>query len=173
METAGILLPSDFFEMPATELAPLILGKILVRTLPDGNSIQVPITEVEVYYGMEDKACHASKGMTPRNRIMFGRGGYIYMYLIYGMYWMFNIVTGPEGHPEALLVRGTGSVKGPGRVTRHLQMDQSFYGESLVDSNRIHLLEAPPVADFITAPRVGIEYAGEPWVSMPWRFMCR
>ena len=102
---------------------------------------------------------------------MFGPGGTIYMYLVYGMHWMFNIVTGPEGNPEALLIRGTGSVFGPGRVTRHLQLDGSFYGEDIAHSDRIWLEDATPAISFTTGPRVGIGYAGEPWVSIPWRFI--
>lgn len=163
-------LDHTFFCRDALTVAPEILGKSLVRILPGGTRISLPVTEVEAYCGTGDLACHASKGMTARNRVMFGRGGTIYMYLVYGMHWMFNIVTGEPGSPEALLVRGAGSITGPGRVTRHLEMGSDFYGEDLVLSDRIWLEQAPAVKSFSTGPRVGIDYAGEPWVSIPWRF---
>jgi len=169
MYTNGLILPSGFFIRDVLDIAPEILGKILVRTLPDGSEIRLPLTEVEIYRGVEDLACHASKGMTARNRVMFGEGGHIYMYLVYGMHWMFNIVTGPAGSPEALLIRGAGDVFGPGKVTKLLQMDGSFYGESIAASSRIRIENAPEIVHFSTGPRVGIQYAGEPWVSKPWR----
>lgn len=164
-------LDHTFFERDALTIAPEILGKNLVRILPDGTRIMLPVSEVEVYLGTGDLACHASRGLTDRNRVMFGSGGVIYMYLIYGMHWMFNIVTGKEGHPEALLIRGVGDTFGPGRVTKLLQMGRDFYGENLIDSNRIWLEDSPVVRNYTTGPRVGIHYAGEPWVSMPWRFI--
>ncbi len=164
-------LDQSFFCRDALTIAPGILGKTLVRILPDGQRLSFPVTEVEVYLGSGDLACHASKGITERNRVMFDRGGVIYMYLIYGMHWMFNIVTGNEGHPEALLIRGVGTIAGPGRVTRQLQMGRDFYGEDLVTSERIWLEDGPLIEKITTGPRVGINYAGEPWVSMPWRFM--
>jgi len=138
--------------------------------MPDGTKFILPITEVEVYLGEEDQACHASRGVTERNRVMYERGGKIYMYLVYGMHWMFNIVTGEAGHAEALLIRGVGDISGPGRVTRYLQMKRDFYGEDLVTSERIWIEEAPEIEKYSTGPRVGINYAGEPWISAPWRY---
>lgn len=141
--------------------------------MPDGARICLPVTEVEVYRGTEDLACHASKGITERNRVMFRHGGIIYMYLVYGMHWMFNIVTGEAGHPEALLIRGIGDIIGPGRVTKHLKMGGDFYGEDMTCSDRIWLADSPLVNNYITSPRVGINYAGEPWVSIPWRYLIK
>jgi DNA-3-methyladenine glycosylase len=161
----------EFYIRDVLEVGPEILGKILVRTFEDGSELRLPVTEVEMYRGQEDLACHASKGLTERNRVMWGEGGYIYMYLVYGMYWMFNIVTGPENDPQAILIRGVGSVYGPGKVTRLLKMDRSFYGEPLFASSRIRLEDALPVKDYIKGPRVGIHYAAEPWLSMPWRLV--
>lgn len=163
-------LDHTFFCRDALTIAPEILGKSLVREMPGGTRICLPVTEVEVYRGMEDLACHASKGMTERNRVMFGHGGTIYMYLVYGMHWMFNIVTGEAGYPEALLIRGVGDIFGPGRVTKHLGMGRDFYGEDMVRSDRIWLEDRPKVISYTTGPRVGIKYAGEPWISIPWRF---
>jgi len=163
-------LDYTFFSRDALLIAPEILGKTLVRVMPDGSQIVLPVTEVEVYRGSDDMACHANKGMTERNRVMFGPGGMVYMYLVYGMHWMFNIVTGEAGRPEALLIRGIGGVSGPGRVTKHLQMGRDFYDEDLCRSARIWLEDAPAAKNIQTGPRVGIDYAGEPWVSVPWRF---
>jgi DNA-3-methyladenine glycosylase len=165
-------LDRAFFNRDALVIAPEILGKALVRVMPDDTRLVLPVTEVEVYRGMDDRANHASKGMTERNRVMFGQGGIIYMYLIYGMHWMLNIVTGEEGTPEALLIRGIGEIEGPGRVTKHLSIGRDFYGEDLGNSSRIWLEDRPFVENFTTGPRVGINYAGEPWISMPWRFRC-
>jgi DNA-3-methyladenine glycosylase len=169
MHPNALTLTTGFFTRDVLDVAPDILGKMLVRTLQDGSEIRLPVTEVEIYRGTEDLACHASKGITPRNRVMFEEGGSIYMYLVYGMHWMFNIVTGRAASPEALLIRGVGDVFGPGRVTKLLQMDGSFYREPIAASPRIRIENAPSILYYSTGPRVGINYAGEPWVSKPWR----
>ena len=129
------------------------------------------ITETEAYLGEEDLACHASKGRTPRTEIMYADGGAIYVYLIYGMYWLLNFVTGTENHPQAVLIRGIDNIIGSGRVGRELKIDKSFYGESLLTSCRMWLEDAPDTFDFTTAPRVGIDYAGDIWKDKPWRFI--
>ena len=129
------------------------------------------ITETEAYRGGEDRACHASKGMTPRTEVMFGDGGYVYMYLIYGMYWMLNVVASERGIPQAVLVRGIRGTGGPGRLTRKLGLDATFKGEDLVSSERIWIEDGQAKPDYSVTPRVGIDYAGEPWVSKPWRFL--
>lgn len=161
----------DFYCRDVLEVAPGLLGQHLVRVGADGSRSVYVITETEAYRGGEDLACHASKGMTPRTRVMFGEGGYIYMYLIYGMYWMMNVVTGPEGMPQAVLFRGLREVSGPGRLTRLLGVDRDFYGEDLVKSGRIWIEESGMTPAYTTGPRVGVAYAGEPWKDMPWRFL--
>jgi len=82
----------DFYKQDALIVAEKLLGKILVRRLDDGSERHYKITETEAYLGEDDKACHASKGRTPRTEIMYFEGGNIYVYLIYGMYWMLNRV---------------------------------------------------------------------------------
>lgn len=131
------------------------------------------ITETEAYNGLDDKACHASKGKTPRTEVMFREGGLLYVYFVYGMHWMMNIVTGEEGNPQAVLIRGAGDMTGPGRVTRQLGIDGSFNKEDVISSPRIWIEDAGRRPELVTGPRVGIDYAGEPWKSMPWRFMIR
>jgi len=169
----NLRLPHTFFRKQVLDLAPELLGKILVRKFDDDTIQNFIITEVEAYRGTEDLACHASKGRTARTEIMFHDGGVIYVYLIYGMYWMLNIVSGTEGDASAILIRGLEGISGPGRVGKALQLDKSFYGEDLSTSNRIWIEESENKPEFITTPRIGIDYAGEPWISKPWRFIIK
>ncbi len=129
------------------------------------------ITETEAYLGSGDLACHASRGLTPRTAPLWLEGGHLYIYLIYGMYWMLNVVTGRAGEPQAVLIRGAEPYSGPGRVTRGMGIDSSFNREDLITSPRIWIEESGYRPELTAGPRVGIDYAGEPWVSMPWRFM--
>jgi DNA-3-methyladenine glycosylase len=161
----------DFYSQDVLEVAPRLLGQHLVRIDADGTRSAYVITETEAYRGEEDLACHASKGRTPRTEVMFGEGGYLYMYLIYGMYWMMNVVTGVEGIPQAVLFRGLREASGPGRLTRLIHVDREFYGEDLVRSKRIWIESSNLPVGFTSGPRVGIDYAGEPWKSLPWRFL--
>lgn len=163
-------LPLNFFLRDVLEVAPELLGKLMVRQFDDGRIERYRITEVEAYRGTEDRACHASKGRTPRTEVMFQQGGTVYVYLIYGQYWLLNLVTGLDGDASAVLIRGVEGFSGPGRVGRELQLDRSFYGESLIDSSRIWLEDAEPVTDFKTSQRIGVDYAGEEWAGKMWRF---
>lgn len=164
-------LQPGFFRSDAVTLAQNLLGKYLVRRFADGSELRLRITETEAYCGTEDRACHAAKGNTPRTGVMFGPGGRVYVYLIYGQYWMLNFVSGEPGDASAVLIRGLEGINGPGRVGKALQLDKSFYAEDLSGSNRIWVEDAPPCETISAGPRVGIGYAGEPWVSMPWRFL--
>ena len=164
-------LEIDFYKQDAVTVAEKLLGKILVRRMDDGTVSRYRITETEAYLGEEDKACHASKGRTPRTDIMYSEGGKMYVYLIYGMYWMLNIVTGIENHPQAVLIRGIDNIIGSGKVGRELKIDKSYNGEDLLVSKRLWLEDAPEVSSFKTAPRVGIDYAGDEWKNKPWRFI--
>jgi DNA-3-methyladenine glycosylase len=151
-------------------VAPDLLGKSLVIAR-DGVPESYTITETEAYLGEEDRASHARFGKTARNRIMYGPGGFLYIYLIYGIYWMLNIVTGEEGSPQAILIRGLKNLPGPGLLTRGLGIDKSYHGEDLVHSERIWIEDSGEKPVIIQRPRVGIRYAGEPWVSHTWRFL--
>ena len=99
------ILTQGFFKRPAQEVAEDLLGKIIVRRIGK-KRLAVRITELEIYDGFKDLASHASKGQTPRNKIMFAEGGYFYIYLVYGMYYMINITTGEKNYPSAILLRG-------------------------------------------------------------------
>jgi len=159
----------EFFTKDVLEVAPLLPGNIVVRVI-NGVKKEFQIVEVEAYRGTEDLACHACKGRTKRTEIMYHEGGHIYMYLIYGMYWMFNIVTGPKDDPQAILIRSVEGAIGPGRVSRVLEMDKSFYGENIFESDRISIIKGINPVQICSAPRIGIDYAGEYWSKMPWRF---
>ena len=173
MTTDSVRLTNSFFQREVTEVAPDLLGKILVRRFEDGTIHKFKITETEAYRGGEDKACHANKGLTARTKVMFDAGGLVYVYLIYGMCWMLNFVTGETGDSSAVLIRGVEGISGPGRVGRALQLDKSFYGEDLATSTRMWIEDSGLKPQYTTAPRVGINYAGEPWISKPWRFIVK
>ena len=117
-------LRRSFFERPADSVARELIGKILVRRLP-GKELRARVVETEAYLGPRDLASHASKGRTRRTEILFGPAGHAYVYLIYGMYEMLNIVAGPPGGAQAVLIRGAqpldgwqADLSGPGRLTR-------------------------------------------------------
>ena len=163
-------LNKKFFEQDALVVAPALLGKMLV-TKKNKTLKKYKITEVEVYRGEEDEACHAKKGKTKRNVTMYLSGGYLYTYLIYGMYWMMNVVTGKAGHPQAILIRGLEGLEGPGKVTRCLGIDKSYCGENLVASDRIWIENNNESVRYVTLKRIGIDYAGEYWKDKLWRFV--
>ena len=162
-------LSLNFFLRDVLEVAPALIGKLLVRQFEDGRIEKYRITETEAYRGTEDKACHASKGRSQRTEVMFQEGGTVYVYLIYGQYWLLNLVTGITGDASAVLIRGMEGFSGPGRVGRALQLDRTFYGENLFTSSRIWLEDAEPVSEFRTSKRIGIDYSGE-WADKLWRF---
>src|SRR3989344_7369693 len=120
-------LRKSFFIRPALSVAKDLLGKYLVRRLAT-KEIPLMVTEVEAYVGFNDRASHANKGKTERNKVMFSEGGRWYVYFTYGMHWMLNIVTGPKNYPAAVLIRGTDKIRGPGRLTKYLKIDKSFNG---------------------------------------------
>jgi DNA-3-methyladenine glycosylase len=123
----------ELLARPASEVLPILLGATLhVEGVPWW------IVEAEAYEGANDPASHAARGMTPRNRVMFGPPGHLYVYLCYGMHLLANIVVDAEGHPGAVLVRAVEAadgrrVSGPGRVTRALGIDLGDNGRALAD----------------------------------------
>jgi DNA-3-methyladenine glycosylase len=166
----GVRLSKDFYTRDVLDVAPDLPGKILAIKLEDGLLKRFKITEVEAYRGSEDRACHAFKGRTPRTEIMYHEGGRLYIYFIYGMYWMLNIVTGGNNMPQAVLIRGVEGYPGPGKLTKSLGIDKSFYGEDLVLSERIWVENTGSEHEVKNGPRIGIDYAGEYWKSRPWRY---
>ena len=167
----NIKLGQDFFKRDVLQVAPELIGKLLVRRFDSGKVFKSQITEVEAYRGEEDQACHASKGRTSRTEIMYHSGGHVYVYLIYGMYCMLNFVTGERDEPQAVLIRGLKAITGPGRITRSLEIGQDFYGEDLAGSERLWIENGDQKVEVVAGPRIGIDYAGEPWKTIPWRYV--
>jgi DNA-3-methyladenine glycosylase len=169
----GLRLTKDFYLRDVLDVAPGILGKQLVLKNSDKTLKRFLITEVEAYRGPEDLACHASKGRTPRTEIMFHPGGNLYVYFVYGMYWMLNVVTGKIDEPQAVLIRGIEGYNGPGKLTKMLGIDRSYYGEDLTESDRIWIEDAGLKPEYKTSPRIGINYAGDYWKEVPWRYIIK
>ena len=163
-------LNEDFYNDSAVNLAPKLLGKLLCRRV-DGEIKKIRITETEAYYGEQDTACHAHKGKTERTKIMYRNGGVAYIYLCYGIHYMLNIVTGVEGFPEAVLIRGVEGLIGPGRLTKALKIDNTLNGEDLVSSELLWIEDDGYIPNYDATPRVGINYATEEYKNIQWRFI--
>jgi DNA-3-methyladenine glycosylase len=160
----------EYFQKDVLVVAPSLIGNFLCRKLDNGQIVKFVITETEAYRGEEDLACHASKGRTKRTEVMYHNGGKIYVYLIYGMYWLLNIVTGTENNPQAVLIRGIEKINGQGKLTKALNINGEFYGKSLKTENGLWVEENIITTEIITSVRIGIDYAGEEWKMKPWRF---
>ncbi len=172
MVSRRTIVKSSFFARPALVVARELLGKYLVR-LVDGETIAAAITETEAYTGPHDKACHAHRGRTPRNTIMFGPAGFWYVYFIYGVHWMLNVVTDDEEHPAAVLFRGAGSWNGPGRLTKAMQIDRGLNGQPAGQETGLWIEDRGvviPRRKIARRPRIGVAYAGE-WANKPYRFL--
>lgn len=156
--------------LPATALAPKLLGKLLCRRT-DKGILRLRIMETECYFGEEDTACHASKGKTERTKVLYEKGGIAYIYLCYGIHALFNVVSGQEGHPEAVLIRGVAGYNGPGKLTRAMEIDRGLNGEDMVSSDKLWLEDDGYQPEYVTAKRVGIDYATEEYREILWRFI--
>ena len=154
-------LDREFFRQDAEKLAPSLVGKLLVKRQPDGSIKKLRITETEAYLGVEDTACHAHKGKTPRSEILWRDGGTVYVYLCYGMHNLMNIVSGLEGDPQAVLIRCCEGAEGPGRLTKALGIDRSHNGADILDCPDLWLEDDGKEVDIILDTRVGIAYAEE------------
>lgn len=170
-DACGERLKPKFFNRDVLLVAPELIGKTLVRKFDDGLEKRYLITETEAYRGEEDLACHASKGRTPRTDVMYLPGGHVYVYLIYGMYWLLNFVTSDQGFPAAVLIRCVEGINGPGKIGRELCLNKSFNTENLNTSDRIWVEDNDIQYRYTTSARVGVAYAGEIWANKPWRFI--
>ncbi|MEC4766371.1 DNA-3-methyladenine glycosylase [Halomonas sp. CUBES01] len=184
-------LARAFYNRDTLEVAHDMLGCWLVRE-HNGERIAARIVETEAYCGAEDSACHAHRRRSPRTEAMFGPPGHAYVYLVYGMHWLLNVVTEPEDSPCAVLIRaveptineaamratrqatGKQLSNGPGKLTRALGIDKALYGHDMTQGNRLWIshsatdegLTTGPIA---TGPRVGIDYAKPEHRDSPWR----
>lgn len=164
---------SDFYQQDTTTVARKLVGCFLVSN-NENDCQRYQITETEAYLGPEDAASHARFGKTGRSQVMYEAGGTLYVYLIYGMYYMLNIVTGPAGKPGAVLIRGVRGADGPGKLTKKLGITkQAYNGELLGEETGIWIDERPDGFDpgeIQELPRIGIDYASDEWRMKPLRF---
>jgi DNA-3-methyladenine glycosylase len=167
-----VITAADVRSQDTVGLARWLLGKRLVRA-SGGKFAASRITEVEAYDSERDLACHASKGRTPRTDPLYSAGGIWYVYFVYGIHHMLNLVTGPEGHPAAILIRATESISGPGRLTKALGINLDFNGKKASPRTGLHLedcgVEVSPRM-IQSSPRIGVGYAGPVWGRKLWRF---
>jgi len=175
------ITPRSFYERPADLVAPDLLGRILsVRAGP--GRVRGRIVETEAYVGIHDLACHAAKGRTARTATMFGPPGRAYVYLVYGMHNMLNLVAAPEGDPQAVLIRALEPLepesgtpyRGPGVLCRRLGIDRTDDGSDLCGNGKVRVETGLPARseEILSTPRIGVDYAGE-WKDAPLRFCLR
>ncbi len=175
------LVPASALTGAVEDVAPALLGWVL-RAGP----VAVRLTEVEAYAGSDDPASHAFRGPTPRNALMFGPAGRLYVYFTYGMHWCANVVTGPVGEPSAVLLRAGEVVdglavarsrrpaardrdlcRGPARLAKALALDRTVLGTNLLDPrSAVHLEPRSHHGQVLTGPRVGVRGGAD----TPWRF---
>jgi DNA-3-methyladenine glycosylase len=166
-----------FFNRPTLVVAKELLGTFLAINTPEGIK-RYMITETEAYVGPHDQASHAFKGRTKRTEVMYQAPGTIYVYLIYGMYNMLNIVTDEKDYPAAVLIRAVEDqegvpITGPGRVAKALHIDRMMNAKMLgKEANLwVELPPTPPQRKIISTPRIGIAYAGPIWAQKKYRFL--
>jgi DNA-3-methyladenine glycosylase len=186
-------LRRDFFRQPTLDVSRQLLGSLLVRCEPGSVRLSGWVTETEAYIGQSDLACHARHGKTDRNHAMWEMAGRAYVYFTYGMHWMLNVVTEPEGTPAAVLLRGIlpcegiGEMRirrrnkpdhsltdGPAKLCQALAIDNQLYGQDLCRPNGPLWFEPGvevPDRAVTIGPRVGLDHVPEPWHSKPWRFL--
>lgn len=168
-------LKRGFYTQEAEIVAKSLIGCIL-HVKRGAQVIKARIVETEAYVGEHDKACHTSRGRTARTEVMFGEGGHIYIYFIYGMHYMLNIVTGPKDCGQAVLIRAAEAItprdldlSGPGKLTRALKIAKRENGLSLL-SSRIFIKRGSAPKKIGRSSRIGIDYAGPKWRAAKLRF---
>ncbi len=169
----GKVLKADFFARSADKVAPELLGKYLVRNV-GSKEVACKITEVEAYLGEEDLASHARFGNRGRSEVMYGHPGIWYVYLIYGMYRMLNVITSSHGEPSAVLIRGVAGISGPGRVTKALKVSKALHGKEVLPASGLWIEDRGEVvkkSDILRTPRIGIDYAGPFWSQQLYRYV--
>ena len=177
-------LPRSFYNRPTLDVAADLIGKFVVYNPPEGR-LSAKIVEVEAYIGRDDPACHAARGKTKRNAVMFGKPGFSYIYFIYGMYHCLNFVTEKEGQAAAVLLRaaepedgieimrlnsprqkGHRILSGPGKFCRSFGLTREHNGLDLTGGVLYLEDRAVEVSNVIRTPRIGINHGTE----LHWRF---
>jgi DNA-3-methyladenine glycosylase len=157
-------LNSVFYGRDAADLARDLIGTILVRRV-GSKELRARIVETEAYVGEHDLACHAARGRTARTEVMFGPGGHAYVYFIYGMYDMFNVVSGPAGDAQAVLIRAAealgwnADLSGPGKLTRAMRITRAHNGVDLTGDKLFFLGNPGRRPRIVKAKRIGVDYA--------------
>ena len=159
-------LSYDFFHRHALEVAPDLVGKLLIH---NGNFLR--ISETEAYCGVADTACHAHKGRTKRTEVLYADAGTIYVYLCYGMHWLMNVITGDIDDPQGVLIRACVDAEGPGKLTKKLGITGALNRGSVVDSTELWIADDGFRCNVRTDKRVGIGYASQEDQDRPWRFI--
>jgi len=186
MTYSQFMLPRSFYMRDTLTVARELLAKHLVRRVGESELVG-RIVEVEAYGGADDPASHAYRGMTPRNQVMFGKGGIAYVYFTYGKHYCFNVTTEKEGVPGAVLIRALQSVSGiemmqknrevktlrdltngPGKLTQAMSITKKQNGLDLARSRELFIFKPRVKDDFkvASARRIGIRVGAE----KPWRF---
>jgi DNA-3-methyladenine glycosylase len=183
-------LPRSFYERDTVDVAKQLLGKYLVRKHPQGSTVG-RIVETEAYIGPHDLACHAAKGRTARTEVMFGPAGHAYVYFVYGVHYMLNLVTEAADHPAAVLIRALEPIEGvelmehrrmtenrrnlcsgPGKLCQAFAIDRSLNAADLCGDVVYIEDRGEPKPRFLAKPRIGVDYAGK-WKDKPFRFLIR
>lgn len=162
-----------FFKVDTITLAQNLIGKWIVTKI-DGIEKKAQISETEAYLGITDSACHTYKGkLTERTKPMWQDGGTIYIYLCYGLHYLFNIVSKSKNEPEAVLIRATVEANGPAKLTKFLNINKSLNGELIINNPKISIQDDGKSYKFITDKRVGIDYALEKDKNAKLRFILK
>lgn len=165
-------LKRDFYLRPTLNVARDLLGKFLVHKI-DGKICAAQIVETEAYAGFDDLACHGSRGVTKRNEVMFHRGGYAYVYLIYGIHHCLNLVTEKENYPSAVLIRGLDylNANGPGRLCREFKIKKETHNGLDLTGDILWVEDRGKKPKNIRkTKRIGVNYAKH-CADWPWRFV--
>lgn len=190
MNPTPAALPHSFYATDTLSVAQALLGQKIIRRLPNRDVLSGLVVETEAYLGQSDTACHAAKGRTPRTEVMFGPPGRAYVYFVYGMHYLLNVVTEAEGQPCAVLIRAveplTGQAtmlkhrqgraknlsNGPAKLCQALAIDKTFnrWDVTLGQTLWFEAQPTPHPASIASGPRIGINYAAPTHRAAPWRF---
>jgi len=166
---SSVRLNADFYTRDVLAVAPDLIGKLLCHRHGD-MVVKGRISEVEAYRGEQDTACHARAGRTKRTEVLYMEGGHAYVYLCYGIHYLFNVVTGAEGDPQAVLIRGLADVEGPGRLTKALGITLDQNRVDLITSQTLWLEDEGFRPQIEASRRIGIGYATPEDQARLWRF---
>ena len=172
------VLTKKFFDRNVVAVAKDLIGKFILRDI-DGNLGAYKIIETEAYDGEKDLACHASKGRTKRTEVLYAEAGHLYVYLIYGMHYLLNVVADRRDYPAGVLIRGVETkegkkILGPGRVAKLLGVDKAFHGQKAGKEIKLWFEDRGVTVakgQIKKTPRIGVEYAGPIWGKKLYRFL--